>query len=50
MCERCIAEEVVPRRRFLRLAAASAVSVAAGAAFNTQIAEAKKKPKSPAPH
>ena len=45
MCELCIAEDVLPRRRFLRLAATGAVAIAAGAAFDTGIAEAK--PKSP---
>ena len=45
MCERCIAEDALPRRRFLRLAATGAVAIAAGATFDTGIAEAK--PKSP---
>ena len=45
MCELCIAEDALPRRRFLRLAATGAVAIAAGAAFDTRIAEAK--PKSP---
>lgn len=45
MCELCIAEDAVPRRRFLRLAATGAVAIAAGAAFDARIAEAK--PKSP---
>ncbi len=45
MCELCIAEDALPRRRFLRLAATGAVAIAAGAAFDTGIAEAK--PKSP---
>jgi len=44
MCERCIAEDALPRRHFLRLAAAGAVAVAAGASFDTGIAEAKPKP------
>ncbi len=45
MCEHCIAEDALPRRRFLRLAATGAVAIAAGAAFDSGIAEAK--PKSP---
>lgn len=49
MCDRCIAEDVLPRRRFLRLAATGAVAVAAGAAFDTRIAEAKPTPKTTAP-
>jgi hypothetical protein len=44
MCERCIAEDALPRRRFLRLAAAGAVTMVAGASFDTRIAEAKPKP------
>ena len=44
MCEHCIAEDVLPRRRFLRLAATGAVAVAAGAAFDSRVAEAKPKP------
>ncbi|MEY2400629.1 MAG: hypothetical protein QOJ08_740 [Ilumatobacteraceae bacterium] len=43
MCERCIAEDALPRRRFLRLAATGAVALAAGAAFDSQVAEAKPK-------
>jgi N-acetylmuramoyl-L-alanine amidase len=43
MCELCIAEDVLPRRRFLRLAATSAVALAAGAAFDAQVVEAKPK-------
>lgn len=43
MCERCIAEDALPRRRFLRLAATGAVAIVAGAAFDTGIAEAKPK-------
>jgi N-acetylmuramoyl-L-alanine amidase len=46
MCEHCIAEDVLPRRHFLRLAATGAFAVAAGAAFDSQVAEAK--PKTPA--
>ena len=49
MCEHCAAEDALPRRRFLRLAAAGAVTMAAGAAFDTRIAEAKKKPKPSTP-
>jgi hypothetical protein len=45
MCEHCIAEDALPRRRFLRLAATGAVAIAAGAAFDTGLAEAK--PNSP---
>jgi hypothetical protein len=48
MCERCIAEEAVPRRHFLRIAAVGAVTMATGAAFDATGAEAKKKPKPPA--
>lgn len=43
MCERCIAEDALPRRRFLRLAATGAVAIVAGAAFDTGIAEASPK-------
>ena len=46
MCEQCIAEDALPRRHFLRLAAAGAVTLAAGALFDTPIAEAKPKSKS----
>ncbi len=45
MCDRCIGEDVLPRRHFLRLAATGAVAMAAGAAFDTRIAEAKPTPK-----
>ncbi|MDP9464257.1 MAG: N-acetylmuramoyl-L-alanine amidase [Actinomycetota bacterium] len=48
MCEHCIAEDALPRRHFLRLAAAGAVTMAAGAAFDTPVAEAKTK-STPAP-
>ena len=48
MCEHCIAEDAVPRRSFLRLAAAGAVSIAAGASFDANVAEAKPTP-NPAP-
>lgn len=41
MCQHCIAEDALPRRRFLRLAATGAVAVAAGTAFESQVAEAK---------
>jgi hypothetical protein len=44
MCENCINEDALPRRRFLRLAAAGAATMAAGALFDTRIAEAKPKP------
>jgi N-acetylmuramoyl-L-alanine amidase len=44
MCEHCIAEDALPRRRFLRLAAAGAVAIAAGASFDAQVAEAKPNP------
>ncbi|MEP7112878.1 MAG: N-acetylmuramoyl-L-alanine amidase [Ilumatobacteraceae bacterium] len=43
MCELCIAEDALPRRRFLRLAATGAVALAAGSAFDAQVAEAKPK-------
>jgi hypothetical protein len=50
MCEHCIAEDALPRRRFLRLAATGAVAIAAGAAFDTGLAEAKpNSPTKPAP-
>ncbi len=42
MCEHCIAEDALPRRRFLRLAAAGAAALAAGAAFDIHVAEAAK--------
>ncbi len=45
MCEHCIGEDPLPRRRFLRLAAAGAFSAAAGAAFDAHVAEAKPKTK-----
>ena len=45
MCEHCIAEDALPRRHFLRLAAAGAVTIAAGAALAPSVAEAKAKPK-----
>ena len=45
MCERCIAEDALPRRRFLRLAAAGAITIAGGTAFDTRTAEAKPKAK-----
>lgn len=48
MCEHCIAEDALPRRRFLRLAVAGAVTMAAGASFDIQVAEAKRKPKAAA--
>ena len=41
MCDRCIAEDALPRRRFLRIAATGAVAIAAGASFDTRVAEAK---------
>ena len=45
MCEHCIGEDAAwPRRRFLRLAAAGAITMAAGAAFDASVAEAKPKP------
>jgi hypothetical protein len=43
MCERCVGEDAFPRRRFLRLAAAGAATVAAVASFDTQVADAKPK-------
>jgi hypothetical protein len=48
MCEHCIAEDVLPRRHFLRLVIAGAATMAAGTAFDAHIAEAKPKP-SPKP-
>lgn len=48
MCEQCIAEDALPRRRFLRLAAAGVISVAGAAAFDSGVAEAKPKPKAAA--
>jgi hypothetical protein len=44
MCERCIGEDALPRRSFLRLAAAGAVTIAAGAVFDARVADAKPKP------
>ncbi len=44
MCEHCIAEDALPRRHFLRLAAAGAVAIAAGASLDARVAEAKPKP------
>jgi hypothetical protein len=41
MCERCIGEDALPRRRFLRLAATGAAAIAAGAAFDSNVVEAK---------
>jgi hypothetical protein len=41
MCELCVGEDSIPRRRFLRMAAAGAATVAVGAALDTRIAEAK---------
>lgn len=41
MCELCVGEDVIPRRRFLRMAAAGAATVAVGAAFDSRVAEAK---------
>jgi hypothetical protein len=43
MCEQCVGEDAFPRRRFLRLAAAGAATMAVAASFDTQIAEAKPK-------
>lgn len=44
MCEHCIAEDALPRRRFLRLAAAGAAAVAAGASLDAATAWAKPLP------
>ena len=44
MCEQCIAEDALPRRRFLRLAAVGAAAIAAGATLDPQLAEAKPTP------
>ncbi|MEA3185476.1 MAG: hypothetical protein QOJ74_1953 [Ilumatobacteraceae bacterium] len=44
MCERCTGEDALPRRHFLRLAAAGALTVAAGTLFESRVAEAKPKP------
>jgi N-acetylmuramoyl-L-alanine amidase len=41
MCEHCIAEDALPRRRFLRLAATGAAALAAGTALDSQVVEAK---------
>ena len=41
MCELCIGEDPLPRRRFLRLAATGAAAVAAGTALDAHIAVAK---------
>ena len=43
MCEQCVGEDAFPRRRFLRLAAAGAATMAVAASFDTQIVEAKPK-------
>jgi hypothetical protein len=43
MCEQCVGEDAFPRRRFLRLAAAGAVTAAAAASFDVQAVEAKPK-------
>ena len=44
MCDLCIAEDALPRRRFLQMAAAGAVAIAAGASFDAQVAAAKPLP------
>ena len=41
MCEQCFGDDAFPRRRFLRLAAAGAVTAAAAAAFDAHLVEAK---------
>ena len=41
MCDRCIAEDFLPRRHFLRLAAAGAVAMAAGAVLDSRVVAAK---------
>ncbi len=41
MCELCVGEDALPRRRFLRLAATGAAAVAAAAVFDAHVAEAK---------
>jgi hypothetical protein len=41
MCEQCVAEDALPRRGFLRLAAAGAIAIAGGALLDPRIAEAK---------
>jgi hypothetical protein len=43
MCEQCVGEDAFPRRRFLRLAAAGAVTAAAAASFDAHVVEAKPK-------
>ena len=43
MCEQCVGEDAFPRRRFLRLAAAGAATMAAAASFDAQVVEAKPK-------
>jgi N-acetylmuramoyl-L-alanine amidase-like protein len=45
MCDQCMAEDALPRRRFLRLAAAGAVAMAAASAFDPPVADAKGKQK-----
>ncbi len=44
MCEQCVGEDAFPRRRFLRLAAAGAVTAVAVASFDAHVAEAKPTP------
>jgi hypothetical protein len=44
MCEQCIAEDALPRRQFLRLAAAGALTLAGGAVFDSRVAEARPLP------
>ena len=43
MCEQCVGEDAFPRRRFLRLAAAGAMTAAAAASFDVATVEAKPK-------
>ncbi len=49
MCEQCVGEDAFPRRRFLRLAAAGATTIAAAASFDSQVAQAKPKSTAKAP-
>jgi hypothetical protein len=44
MCEQCVGEDAFPRRRFLRLAAAGAVTAVAAASFDAHVVEAKPAP------
>ena len=43
MCDHCVGEDALPRRRFLHLAAVGALTFAAGAVLDPSLAEAKTK-------